>query len=152
MAHHLFELTASVVLWRGDEILVMKRATGFSAGGWFLPGGHLEQGERPAEACVRELREETGIVVTAESLALVAAMTYEGDGGTAHSFIFAADCPPAAEPVIDAEHIYFRWMTPDAYIARFLDAAMLRERGVGPAGMALAAEVARVVRAAERAR
>jgi 8-oxo-dGTP pyrophosphatase MutT (NUDIX family) len=42
-----FELTAAVVLFRRSEILVMKRALGFSAGGWFFPGGHLERGERP---------------------------------------------------------------------------------------------------------
>jgi hypothetical protein len=43
-------------------------------------------------------------------------------------------------------------MTPDAYIARFLDEAMLRGRGAGEGAVALANEVARVVRAAAAAR
>ena len=55
-----FELSASVVLWRGQEILVMKRAGGFSAGGWFIPGGHVEQGERPVESAARELFDRLG--------------------------------------------------------------------------------------------
>ena len=148
-----FELSASVVLWRGDEILVMKRgAAGFAGGGWFIPGGHLEAGERPDEACARELFEETGIAIDRESLRLVDVMSYEaGDAATAHTFIYSATCPHGAECVINDEHVAVRWMTPEAYIARFLESAMLRSRGVGEAAIALSEEVARVVRTAAAA-
>lgn len=143
-----FELSASVVLWRGPEILVMKRAGGFSAGGWFIPGGHLEAGERPHEAAAREVFEETGITVDAASLQLVDVMTYEAGSGTAHTVIYNGDCPPGAEAAINEEHTVSRWMTPEAYIARFLDGEMIRARGAGEAAVTLAAEVARVVRSA----
>lgn len=143
-----FELSASVVLWRGEEILVMKRAGGFSAGGWFIPGGHVEQGERPVESAARELFEEAGISVDPADLQLVDIMSYETGAGTAHTIIYNGSCAAATEAAINEEHIYHRWMTPDAYIARFLAEDMLRARGAGEGAITLANEVARVVRAA----
>jgi ADP-ribose pyrophosphatase YjhB (NUDIX family) len=41
-------------------ILLTRRADN---GRWCLPGGHFEPGEDVAEACVREMREETGLEV-----------------------------------------------------------------------------------------
>ena len=143
-----FELSASVVLWRGDEILVMKRAGGFSAGGWFIPGGHVEQGERPVESAARELFEEAGIAVEPEALTLIDIMSYETGGGTAHTIIYNGRCADATEAAINEEHIYHRWMTAEAYIARFLDESMLRTRGASQSAIDLANEVARVIRAA----
>jgi 8-oxo-dGTP pyrophosphatase MutT (NUDIX family) len=139
-----FELTACIVLWRDDEILVMKRATGFSAGGWFFPGGHVEAGERPVEAGARELFEETGIGIQPGALTVIDVMTYEHGSATAHAIIYTGACPPGTEPVINSEHLVARWMTPEAYISRFLDAAMLRARGVPEPAVALASEVERV--------
>lgn len=148
-----FELSASVVLWREDEILVMKRGLGgFAGGGWFIPGGHAEQGERPRESAAREVFEETGISVEPDGLRLVDVMTYETGRGTAHTLIYNGESPAGAEPVINDEHLVWRWMTPEAYVARFLDPEMLRGRGVPEDAVALAAEVARVVRSAAAAR
>lgn len=147
-----FELSASVVLWRGDEILVMKRSGGFSAGGWFIPGGRLEAGERPAEAAAREVFEESGITLDPATLAIVDVMSYETGEATAHTIIYNGVCAAGTEAVINEEHTSHRWMTPEAYIARFLDEAMLRSRGAGEGAITLANEVTRVVRSAASAR
>jgi 8-oxo-dGTP pyrophosphatase MutT (NUDIX family) len=147
-----FELSAAVALWRGEQLLVMKRAAGFSEGGWFLPGGHLEPGERPAFAAVRELREETGVELDAARLSLAEVMTYDHGGETAHCLVYNAVAPPAIEAVLNHEHVAARWLDVETYIARFLDPARLAALGADGRAIALASEVARVVRGAARAR
>lgn len=52
------------------EILLMERADG---SGWCLPCGWVEPNEKPAEATIREVREETGLEV--EVLRLVGVFT-----------------------------------------------------------------------------
>lgn len=54
---------ASVLLFRGDTVLLVKRRHGHNANLWSAPGGHVEEGETPAKAAIRELAEETGLSV-----------------------------------------------------------------------------------------
>jgi ADP-ribose pyrophosphatase YjhB (NUDIX family) len=53
----------SVVIRRAGRVLLVRRARPPFAGRWSLPGGRIEPGESPAEAIVREVREETGLRV-----------------------------------------------------------------------------------------
>ena len=50
-------------LIRGDRVLLGHRRTGRRdfPDCWALPGGHVEPGEQPADALVRELDEEIGV-------------------------------------------------------------------------------------------
>ena len=59
-------LGVSVACWRGDEVLLAKRGKAPSKGLWSLPGGHVELGERLAEAALRELGEETAVAAEIE--------------------------------------------------------------------------------------
>lgn len=54
--------TAGVVCLRGREVLLIKRGTAPRLGQWSLPGGRIEWGETSADAALRELVEETGVV------------------------------------------------------------------------------------------
>ncbi|WP_304073178.1 NUDIX hydrolase [Maricaulis maris] len=51
---------AGMVVFRGDEVLLIKRGKPPYEGQWSLPGGKIEYGETAAEAASRELAEETG--------------------------------------------------------------------------------------------
>lgn len=52
---------ASAAVFRGDEVLLIRRGSGALQGYWSLPGGHVEAGERTREAARREVLEETGV-------------------------------------------------------------------------------------------
>jgi len=60
----------------GPEVLLGLKKTGFGAGRWVGLGGHIEAGEKPVEAAVREVEEESGLVVSADTLAHMAALTF----------------------------------------------------------------------------
>lgn len=53
----------AVVLDDASRLLVVQRGQPPGQGLWTLPGGRVERGERLADAAVREVREETGLVV-----------------------------------------------------------------------------------------
>jgi 8-oxo-dGTP diphosphatase len=52
-----------IVVWRGDEILLVRRAKPPRLGEWSIPGGAQSLGETVFEAAIREVREETGIAI-----------------------------------------------------------------------------------------
>ena len=63
-------VAANAVVARGPEVL-LARWTGPRGPEWTLPGGGLDFGEDPADAAVREVREETGYAVRLDDLLFV---------------------------------------------------------------------------------
>jgi thiamine-phosphate diphosphorylase len=61
--------TAAVVLNPDHQILLVKRKVEPKKGEWCLPGGFIELFESPEYACIRELKEETGLQAKADKLA-----------------------------------------------------------------------------------
>jgi 8-oxo-dGTP pyrophosphatase MutT (NUDIX family) len=53
-----------IYVFERNKLLLAK----VSGRGWDLPGGHVESGESPDEALIRELKEETGAVVSRQWL------------------------------------------------------------------------------------
>lgn len=57
-------LAASAVIRNGDgDYLSVQRANPPEQGRWTLPGGHVGPGETIAQAAIREVREEPGLMV-----------------------------------------------------------------------------------------
>jgi len=77
------EVTLCFLLREGEhgaEVLLGLKQTGFGRGKIVGIGGHVEPGETHAQAVIREVLEETGVVLQAEDLA---------DAGAVH-FVFPA--------------------------------------------------------------
>ena len=83
-------------LTRGDEILMLKRNNAPNRGLWNGVGGKIAAKETPVDACLREVREETGY--RPDILRFLGILTWEGyetpPGGL---YIFSAPAP-AGEP------------------------------------------------------
>jgi len=52
-----------ILIRQGDKYLLIQRAAEPDKGLWSVPGGMIEIGERSTKAAVREVYEETGLVV-----------------------------------------------------------------------------------------
>ncbi len=58
------------------EILLGYKKAGFGAGRWVGLGGHIEDGEKPIDAAIREVAEESGLAVPPDSLTHAASLTF----------------------------------------------------------------------------
>lgn len=99
----LFPVLVHAVLWRGDDILLLRRArTGYLDGWYALPGGHLERGEGVVECAIRECREEAGVVLDPAHIVPLAVLPYRRGDEQGVNFIFGCRSftgePRIAEP------------------------------------------------------
>src|SRR5258708_37096574 len=60
----------------GPEVLLGLKKAGFGTGKWVGLGGHIAEGEKPERAAVREVQEESGLLVPADSLQHLASIEF----------------------------------------------------------------------------
>jgi len=83
---------------RGTEVLLVHPGGPFwrnkDKGAWSIPKGELQPGEDPLEAARREVREETGLELDGDFVALTPRK--QPGGKTVHAWALEGDCDPAA--------------------------------------------------------
>ncbi len=87
---HLVIPTVNVFIISGQKLLLGRRAnTGWMDGSLCPPGGHIELGETPVLAMIREIKEELGVTVKPEDLefACVVARNTPAGETVAYEFI-----------------------------------------------------------------
>ena len=61
-------ISVGLVVWRENEVLLIRRANPPFQGCWSIPGGKVEFGETLHQAGLREVQEETGIIAAVDTL------------------------------------------------------------------------------------
>ena len=79
---------AQVMVWYGHSLLLI---TNSYRRGLYLPGGGIGRREPPANAAIRELREETGIEVAQRDLSDLGTVNYEIKGVAVRDHLFAVN-------------------------------------------------------------
>lgn len=69
-------MIAQGLLIRGKEILMVKQHVERGDIVWNFPGGGIEEGETPEQACIREVKEETGYQIEITRLFLKTPQKY----------------------------------------------------------------------------
>ncbi|NNG16429.1 MAG: NUDIX domain-containing protein [Gemmatimonadales bacterium] len=103
------------------EALVLQRAAGGRCPhSWETVHGHIDPGETPSEAALRELTEETGLVPERfYNISRVEMFYRHSLDEVALIPVFAAWVDPGAVPTLSPEHDRAEWLSPAEAKARF---------------------------------
>ena len=96
----------AAIIRNEDKIFATQRGYGEFKDGWEFPGGKVEEGEKPCQALIREIKEELDTeIVTEEFL-----MTVEYDYPKFHLSMDCYWCKISSGDLILKEHEASRWL------------------------------------------
>ena len=111
---------AGAIVVYGDTVVLRRN----KAAKWIFPKGHVEPGETAAETAVREVEEETGLVV--EVVEPVGSATFKRDGRTLDVEYFVARAVRASN-TWGRHHNVDTFLVPPDQVAARLSFGNLRE-------------------------
>lgn len=110
----------------GWRVLTLQRSTTTRCPlAWETVHGHIEPGEKPEQAAVREVREETGLEVQRLYNVCVQPFYLHRTQAVELAVVFAAFVEPAAAVRLGEEHVRSEWLVTELALERF---AWPRER------------------------
>lgn len=102
---------AGVLVVNDKRVLLGRRAVDPAKGAWDIPGGFLEPWELPADAAVREVREETGLDVRVGQPLTIVMDTYADRDYTLNIYYVGDVVGGALQPADDLAEV--RWFGRD---------------------------------------
>ena len=102
----VIEVAAAIIIENG-KIFATQRGYGEFKGGWEFPGGKIEQGETPKEACKREIKEELEVDIKVGELF----DTVEYDYPNFHLKMYCYLCKISVGNIVLVEHEAAKWLT-----------------------------------------
>jgi ADP-ribose pyrophosphatase YjhB (NUDIX family) len=96
-----------------DKLLLIKRAEDPFKGYWDIPGGFLEAGEHPEAGAIREIHEETGLLIQLENILGIFMDTY-GDSGEPVLNIFYTAMVIGGEARAGSDATHLHWFALNA--------------------------------------
>ena len=106
----VFLIHASVAVMDGDRILMVQEEKPALHGRWNLPGGHVDHGESPNDAAVREAREEVNLTLTMSGIVGIYA------NPKSVRFVYRAEAT-GETPTAGDEILAVRWMALDELLS-----------------------------------
>lgn len=105
------KLTADCVIFNDEgAVLLIRRKHAPFAGSYALPGGFVEVGETVEAACIREVREETGLDIDEPNLVGVYSRPGRDPRGHTVSVAFAVNLTDAVEPQAGSDADSVLWV------------------------------------------
>jgi len=107
----MIEFAVKALIFNGDKFLAVHQRN-IRSPRFELPGGRMEFGETAEETVIREVMEETGLIISPVSL--VDTWNYVTDTRQITGVIYLCIAKNCDEVVLSEEHDQFEWLATDA--------------------------------------
>ncbi|CAN5575569.1 hypothetical protein BH11BAC1_BH11BAC1_07770 [soil metagenome] len=100
-----------VILEESSRFLLIQEASRKRKGAWYFPGGKIEAGENIKAGTIREVKEESGMIVELASLFYI--KYYEGEDDKMEFFFKGKITGGDLKHIADRESLNAGWFTPE---------------------------------------